>query len=92
AADGRVRRFVEGARAGAGLPLVNAGAYVLEAEVAAEIGPGYADFGRDVLPVLAARGRVRGYVMEAGGFCLGVDTPARFAVAERLLSAGEVAP
>lgn len=92
AADGRVSRFVEGAPAGAGLTLVNAGAYVLEAEVAAAIGPGYSDFGRDVLPALAARGRVRGHVMEAGGFCLGVDTPARFAVAERLLSAAEVVP
>lgn len=92
APNGRVSRFVEGAPSRDGLELVNAGAYALEPDVAEEIGPGFADFGSDVLPALTARGRVRGHVLEAGGFCLGVDTPERFAVAERLLSRVEVAP
>lgn len=86
APDGRVRRFMEGGTVG----LVNAGVYVLEAEVAERVPAGYADFGRDVLPGLAEEGRLAGHVMEDGAFCLGVDTPARLREAERMVATAEV--
>jgi NDP-sugar pyrophosphorylase family protein len=82
-----VTSFVEGGSDG----LVNAGAYLLEPSVANVIAPGVQDFGRDILPVLAADGRVRGYVMEAEGFCLGLDTPESFSVAEELIGSGQLA-
>ncbi len=91
AADGRVLGFVEGASAPDG-GLVTAGAYVLEASVVAEVPRDPADFGRDVLPRLAAAGRLRGHVLEAGAFCLGVDTPAALARAAAMIAGAEVAP
>lgn len=90
-ADGRVLGFVEGAPAEAGGP-VNAGAYVLEASVVEEVPPDPADFGRDVLPRLAAAGRLRGHMLEAGAFCLGLDTPAALARATAMIAWAEVAP
>ena len=86
-----VTDFVEGARPDASA-YVNAGVYLLEPEVLADVQGDTPDFGRDVLPKLAERGDVQGYLMEASGFCLGVDTPERFAIAERMLAAGSVQP
>jgi mannose-1-phosphate guanylyltransferase len=83
----RVRSFEEGGATG----LINAGAYLLEPRVAATLGAGFLDFGRDVLPSLAHAGELNGYVMEAGGYCLGVDTPERLTTALRMLQAAESA-
>jgi NDP-sugar pyrophosphorylase family protein len=82
-----VRAFDEnGAVAGP----INAGVYALESSVADEIDEGYMDFGHDILPRLASAGQLRGHVIEPDGFCLGVDTPERFARALSLLDAGAV--
>jgi mannose-1-phosphate guanylyltransferase len=91
AGDGRVRRFVEHRGAQAATGLINAGAYVLEGEVATRIPDGFSDFGSDVLPGLAADGAVHGHVIEADGFCLGLDTPECLRVAESLVAAGRIA-
>ncbi|HEX7050695.1 MAG TPA: nucleotidyltransferase family protein [Longimicrobiales bacterium] len=90
-AGGRITGFREGgaARAGEGA-LVNAGAYLLEDEVLGYIPAGYQDFGRDVLPGLAEAGKLFGHVLEDDAYCLGVDTPERYAVAEALIEAGGV--
>jgi NDP-sugar pyrophosphorylase family protein len=90
----RVTRFVEGAGEfveGAGEGLVNAGAYCIEPELAAQIPPGFSDFGRDILPGLAVAGRLAGHPIEPQGFCLGLDTPARLELA-RALAARAAAP
>ena len=87
---GRVVAFDE--RGGeADLP-VNAGAYALEPGAVEAIGAGFRDFGHDVMPRLAAAGALAAHTLEGSGFCLGVDTPARYAEAMRLVAAGEVAP
>lgn len=89
--DGRIQEFREGVapRPGAG-EYVNAGAYLLEPEVLESIPPGLQDFGRDVFPRLLAGGRLHGHLIEESGFCLGLDTPASYAEAQRMLGAGEV--
>jgi len=69
---------------------VNAGVYLLEPEVAAAVPPGFADFGHDVLPGLAAAGRLTAHILEDGAFCLGLDTPERFAAAQQLVASGRV--
>jgi mannose-1-phosphate guanylyltransferase len=83
----RVTAFREG---GTGEGLVNAGAYVVQPELAERIADGFQDFGRDVFPVLAAAGELNAHIIEADGFCLGLDTPESFAVAQRLASQGRV--
>jgi NDP-sugar pyrophosphorylase family protein len=91
-ANGQVMRFIEGtAPVGVDAPFVNAGVYLLEPDLLREIGPGFQDFGRDVLPGLAERGDVMGYVIEPTGYCLGLDTPECFRVAEGLINHGRVA-
>jgi mannose-1-phosphate guanylyltransferase len=85
--DGRVSRFTEGAQTG----LVNAGAYVLEPSLAHRIPDGFADFGRDVLPGLAATGELAGHLVERDGYCLGLDTPELLAEARRMVQSREVA-
>jgi mannose-1-phosphate guanylyltransferase len=85
---GRITRFVEGGDAG----LINAGAYFIEPAVATELTPGYLDFGHDVLPRLAAAGRVGAHVVEQSGYCLGVDTPERLAMARTLVATLEGRP
>lgn len=87
--DGRVLSFLEGS-ARDDEALVSAGAYIVEPGLADRIGEGFQDFGRDVFPSLAARGELRAHVMEADGYCLGLDTPEGFAVAESLAAAGRV--
>jgi mannose-1-phosphate guanylyltransferase len=71
---------------------VNAGVYALEPSVANLIAPGFQDFGRNVLPRLAAGGELAAHMLEPGGFCLGLDTPERYEAAQRLFAGGEVAP
>ena len=90
AADGRIERFVEGARPTQGDSYVNAGAYLLEPSVADRIAAGVQDFGRDVMPPLAAAGKLFGHVLEPEAFCLGLDTPASFARGEEMLRTGSV--
>jgi mannose-1-phosphate guanylyltransferase len=87
---GYITEFVEGGTATGQRPLVNAGAYALEPEVATLLDPGFLDFGHDVLPRLAAAGELRGHVLEDGAYCMGIDTPERLALAERILSEQQV--
>ncbi|HSJ24051.1 MAG TPA: nucleotidyltransferase family protein [Longimicrobiales bacterium] len=77
----RVVQFVEGASEG----LVNAGAYCIEEELALRLPGGFSDFGRDVLPGLAAEGLLGGHMIEDAGYCLGLDTPERLALARELV-------
>lgn len=79
---GRITQFVEGGAEG----LVNAGAYFIEPDVAAELSEGFLDFGHDVLPQLAVRGQLGAHVVEDSGYCLGVDTPARLAIAREMIN------
>jgi NDP-sugar pyrophosphorylase family protein len=86
--DGRVVEFVEGGAVG----LVNAGVYALEPGVAAMIGAGFRDFGRDVLPRLAAAGQIAAHVLEEGSMCLGLDTPESYERGLEMLRCGDVRP
>lgn len=79
--QGMATRFVEGGAAG----LINAGAYMIEPALLQRLGPGYVDFGHDVLPQLAAAGEVAVHVLEDGAYCLGIDTPQRLERARRWL-------
>lgn len=89
-ADGRVGRFAEGGGAEQEGERINAGVYALEPSAAGWIGEGYQDFGHDVLPLLAEAGELSGHVIEADGFCLGLDTPERFSRATELVTTGAV--
>jgi len=73
---GRVSAFLEGGPAVAS-PLVNAGVYVLDRAVLTHIPQITApDFGRDVFPALLAAGApIAAHVIEADGYCYGIDTP-----------------
>jgi mannose-1-phosphate guanylyltransferase len=88
--DGRIREFEEGGEPGRPASLVNAGAYLLEPELAPALPDGFLDFGHDVLPRLAAAGSVAGYTLEDGAFCLGIDTPERLALADAMVRGGRV--
>jgi len=74
----------------AGSRFVNAGAYLLEPGIHAAIGAGLKDFAHDVFPALVAGRRLHGHVIEAAGYCLGLDTPESFRVAEALVSTRQV--
>jgi mannose-1-phosphate guanylyltransferase len=87
--DDRITGFVEGGAGGSG-HLINAGVYMLDSSLAADVGDGFADFGRNVFPRWAASGVLRPYVMEPEAFCLGLDTPEHFAIGERLVAGGAV--
>jgi mannose-1-phosphate guanylyltransferase len=89
--DGRIAGFVEGSDAH-GAAWINAGAYALEPGIATMMAEGFLDFGHDVLPKLAAGEALTAHVVEAGAFCLGLDTPERFARAQRMIADGLVAP
>jgi NDP-sugar pyrophosphorylase family protein len=89
--DGRIVAFAEGTDA-AGAHWINAGAYALEPGLADTMAEGFLDFGHDLLPALAGGGAVTAHVVEDGAFCLGVDTPARYERAVRMLADGVVAP
>jgi NDP-sugar pyrophosphorylase family protein len=73
----RVISFAEGAEAGSGSSLVNAGVYALEPAVLAYVPSDRAsDFGTDVFPALLAAGeKVTAHVLEPEGYCFGLDTP-----------------
>ena len=89
--DGRIRRFVEGVTDGSDAsPLVNAGVYLLEHSVEQRIPAGFQDFGRDIFPRMVDSGEIYGHVLEPSGFCLGLDTPESFTVAQRLVKSHEV--
>jgi len=84
--DERVVRFIEGPRPTDGHRYyVNAGAYLLEPRVAAALGGGFQDFGKDLFPRLAAAGQLGGHLLEPDGYCLGIDTPASLATARALI-------
>jgi mannose-1-phosphate guanylyltransferase len=85
---GRVTEFVEGASVG----LVNAGAYCLEPALAERLPDGFSDFGRDVLPALARDGLLAGHLVEAEGYCLGIDSPELLEAARRMLDERVVLP
>jgi mannose-1-phosphate guanylyltransferase len=85
---GRVTEFVEGAATG----LVNAGAYCLEPALAKRLPEGFSDFGRDILPDLAQGGLLAGHLVEASGYCLGIDSPELLQAARRMLDERVVAP
>jgi mannose-1-phosphate guanylyltransferase len=89
--DGAVKGFVEGAGDDNAHPLVNAGLYCLNPSVLDLIPPGFSDFGRDIFPAMLSAGRrLDGLIMEAGGFCLGLDTPESHAVGAALLEQGRL--
>jgi mannose-1-phosphate guanylyltransferase len=81
---GMATNFVEGGDADGAIARINAGAYLLEPDVAAELPGGFLDFGHDVLPGLARSGRLQAHVLEAGAYCLGIDTPDRLRQAEHI--------
>ncbi len=89
---GLVSVFVEGGAPTATGGLVNAGVYVVEPAILDFIPRGrLVDFGRDVFPAMLARGlTIAGHVIEAAGYCLGLDTPESFAVGQRLLDEGKL--
>lgn len=87
---GAVTGFVEGSTSGS--PLVNAGVYALEPSILDLIPRGgLVDFGRDVFPAMLEKGRsLQAYVIEPGGFCLGLDTPESYAAGQALLNDGRI--
>lgn len=87
---GAVTGFVEGSASDS--PLVNAGVYALEPSILDLIPrSGLVDFGRDVFPAMLSRGRsLEAYVIEDGGFCLGLDTPESYAAGQGLLLSGRI--
>jgi NDP-sugar pyrophosphorylase family protein len=91
AASGGVSAFLEGAVTTAS-NLVNAGVYLAEPSILDLIAPGrVVDFGLDVFPSMLAQGRrLMGHVMEAQGFCLGLDTPDSYAAGQRLFAEGRL--
>jgi NDP-sugar pyrophosphorylase family protein len=89
-ADGAVNAFVEGAASAS--TLVNAGVYAVEPSLLDLIPPGMSvDFGRDVFPAMLAADRsLQGFVIDDGGFCLGLDTPESHTAGQRLLAEGRI--
>jgi NDP-sugar pyrophosphorylase family protein len=83
----RVVAFTEG---GAGASFVNAGVYAVERRVLEGFPPEvFLDWGKDVFPALLSRGaRVSGYPIV--GYCLGLDTPARYERGVALIDSGQV--
>lgn len=88
--DGLVSGFIEGGASAS--TLVNAGLYIVEASLLDLIPPGRAiDFGRDVFPAMLTAGRpLAAHIMDADGFCLGLDTPESHAEGQRLLASGRI--
>jgi len=87
---GMVAGFVEGGASASSL--VNAGLYIVEPSLLDLIPPRRAvDFGRDVFPAMLAAGRpLAAHVMDAEGFCLGLDTPESHAEGQRLLASRRI--
>jgi NDP-sugar pyrophosphorylase family protein len=86
-----VVNFVEGTSAPPGhRNYVNAGAYLLEPAVGQFVPAGFQDFGKDVFPNHTGARRLLGHVFEDRGYCLGLDTPASFAVAHDIVHSARV--
>jgi NDP-sugar pyrophosphorylase family protein len=92
--SGAITGFTEGAPANesGGSSLVNAGVYALQPSILDLIPTGgLVDFGRDVFPAMLATGRrLQAYVIEDGGFCLGLDTPKAFSTGQALIDSGRI--
>lgn len=88
--DGRVTGFAEARGGTARESLVSTGACLLEPAMAERIEPGFSDFGADVFPALASDGELAAHIIEPGGFCLGLDTPAHYEVGRQMVAAGTV--
>lgn len=88
--DGMVAGFQEVRGGEAGSSLVSTGACLLEPGLADLVGPGFSDFGAQVFPELVRQGALSAHVIEAAGFCLGLDTPAHFEAGTRLVEDGRV--
>jgi mannose-1-phosphate guanylyltransferase len=91
--DGAITAFVEGPEAAQLSSLVNAGVYAVEPSILDLIPrTGLVDFGRDVFPAMLAHGRpLQAHLMDAEGFCLGLDTPESHAAGQALLAQGRLA-
>lgn len=87
--EGRVTAFTEG-EGGIGVAFVNAGVYAVEHHVLEPFPESrFLDWGKDVFPALLSQGaRLVGYPIE--GYCLGLDTPARYEEGLALISSGQV--
>jgi NDP-sugar pyrophosphorylase family protein len=91
--EGRVRRFVEKPpRDQVFTDLANAGVYVCEPALLDYIPPDQpCDFGRDVFPLLLARGLpVFGFPIS--DYLLDIGTPEKYAQAQRDLEGGKLGP
>jgi NDP-sugar pyrophosphorylase family protein len=88
--DGRVTGFTEIRGDRPGGALVNAGAYLLQPDLAQGVPPGFVDFGADVFPGLVRNGVLQAHVLEDGGFCLGLDTPEHYERGRTLIETGAV--
>ncbi|MCS7260865.1 MAG: nucleotidyltransferase family protein [Anaerolineae bacterium] len=85
--DGRVVRFIEKPRPEEVFTnLANAGVYILEPEVIAQIPPeGASDFGRDVFPALLERGlTLYGYIIPATTRLIDIGSPEHYRLAQEL--------
>jgi NDP-sugar pyrophosphorylase family protein len=89
--SGKISAFVERPSLPNERAFTNAGAYLLEPAVLGEIGSGFQDFGKDVFPLMVRKRQLGGYVLESSGYCLGLDTPESFKVAERILLSNQSA-
>lgn len=89
-ADGQVDGFVEAGASPGPAGYVNAGVYLLERRLLERLPAGFSDFGADVFPGLARRGELYAHVIEPDGYCLGLDTPAAFAVAQDLVGSARI--
>jgi NDP-sugar pyrophosphorylase family protein len=81
-AEGRVERFVEKDPAWRGSAWVNGGLYAFAQELWRRLPDGASSLERDVLPPLAAAGRLRGYMSPGTFFDIG--TPEEWERAERV--------
>jgi mannose-1-phosphate guanylyltransferase len=87
-ADGRVTEFIEKAEGEPPTNRINAGAYVIERDVAEAIPPGRAvSFEREIFPGLVGNG-LHGYL--ADGYWIDIGTPDRYLEATWDLLAGRV--
>jgi len=86
---GRVIKFLEGAVGGTST-LVNAGLYIVEPEIISFIPPlACYDFARDLFPQMLNSGMpINSHIID--GYCLGIDTPAAYSQALRLIDEGMV--
>jgi NDP-sugar pyrophosphorylase family protein len=88
--DSRIIQFVEGADDQLS-SLVNAGVYLIEPAVVAQIPPDqFCDFAKDIFPKLLAQ-QLPLYAHLIDGYCLGIDTPESYRRAVALVESGACA-